>query len=249
MARTMPKPPTRRTQSLFARLLAGRSTVPSVPCNSKPSCGLIRAAAPTASWSAGKSSTRLASASIRRATCRLQGHALGDGRHGQKPRTRSAAGIHPRQPQDRTRNPDRLRPSARPRARLQPRHRPRERPGPRNLISSYFPSLVRHTTTTRKALLRGRHCLFCLVSAAVRNSQQEAAQSCVSQSRIIRLKTVLSPNRLSRSTIYRKITDGTFPPQIRISIHGAGWRANPTINRWIADPVSWRPKGQFDEVC
>ena len=31
----------------------------------------------------------------------LQGHALGDGRHGARPRTRSADGIHPRQPQDR----------------------------------------------------------------------------------------------------------------------------------------------------
>ena len=30
---------------------------------------------------------------------RLQGDALGDGRHGEKPRTRSATGIHPRQPQ------------------------------------------------------------------------------------------------------------------------------------------------------
>ena len=41
--------------------------------------------------------------------------------------------------------------------------------------------------------------------------------------RIIRLKTVLFRTGLSRSTIYRKIVEGTFPPQIRISIHGAGW--------------------------
>ena len=66
--------------------------------------------------------------------------------------------------------------------------------------------------------------------------------------RIIRLKTVLFRTGLSRSTIYRKITEGTFPPQIRISIHGAGWRESD-INHWIADPVSWRPKGQFDEIC
>jgi prophage regulatory protein len=38
--------------------------------------------------------------------------------------------------------------------------------------------------------------------------------------RIIRLKTVLARTGLSRSTIYRKITD----------------------------PVGWRPKGEFDEV-
>lgn len=57
--------------------------------------------------------------------------------------------------------------------------------------------------------------------------------------RIIRLKTVLSRTGLSRSTIYRKITEGTFPAQIRISIHGAGWRESD-INRWIANPVAWR---------
>ena len=37
---------------------------------------------------------------------RLQGDALGDGRHGEKPRTRSATGIHPRQPQAGTRHRD-----------------------------------------------------------------------------------------------------------------------------------------------
>lgn len=66
--------------------------------------------------------------------------------------------------------------------------------------------------------------------------------------RIIRLKTVLSRTGLSRSTIYRKIAEGTFPAQIRISTNGAGWRESD-INRWIADPVSWRPKRQCDEFC
>lgn len=65
--------------------------------------------------------------------------------------------------------------------------------------------------------------------------------------RIIRLKTVLSRTGLSRSTIYRKINEGTFPPQIRISIHGAGWRESD-INRWIDDPVGWRAKREFDRV-
>jgi prophage regulatory protein len=58
--------------------------------------------------------------------------------------------------------------------------------------------------------------------------------------RIIRLKTVLARTSLSRSTIYGKIADGTFPPQIRISVNGAGWRESD-IDRWIADPVAWRP--------
>ena len=42
--------------------------------------------------------------------------------------------------------------------------------------------------------------------------------------KIIRLKTVLARTGLSRSTMYRKIAEGTFPSQVKISIHGAGWR-------------------------
>lgn len=57
--------------------------------------------------------------------------------------------------------------------------------------------------------------------------------------RIIRLKTVLARTGLSRSTVYRKIADGTFPAQIRISVHGAGWRES-SIDRWIADPAGYR---------
>ena len=45
--------------------------------------------------------------------------------------------------------------------------------------------------------------------------------------RIIRLRTVLARTGLSRSTIYRKIAEGTFPPQIRISVNGAAGM-NPT---------------------
>ena len=59
--------------------------------------------------------------------------------------------------------------------------------------------------------------------------------------RIIRSKTVLARTGLSRSTMYRKIAEGTFPAQVRISINGAGWRESE-INRWVADPVGWRAK-------
>ncbi|AZN73298.1 AlpA family phage regulatory protein [Georhizobium profundi] len=59
--------------------------------------------------------------------------------------------------------------------------------------------------------------------------------------RIIRMNTVLGRTGLSRSTIYRKIAEGTFPAQLKISTHGAGWRESD-INRWIANPVVWRPE-------
>lgn len=59
--------------------------------------------------------------------------------------------------------------------------------------------------------------------------------------RIVRMNTVLARTGLSKSTIYRKIAEGTFPAQLRISINGAGWRESD-INRWVADPVRWRPE-------
>lgn len=58
--------------------------------------------------------------------------------------------------------------------------------------------------------------------------------------RIIRRKTVLERTGLSRSTLYRKIAEGTFPRQVKISIHSAGWHES-AVNRWIADPAAWRP--------
>lgn len=57
--------------------------------------------------------------------------------------------------------------------------------------------------------------------------------------RIIRLKTVLARTGLSRTTLYRKMGEGTFPRQVKISIHGAGWHES-AINRWIADPMAYR---------
>lgn len=64
--------------------------------------------------------------------------------------------------------------------------------------------------------------------------------------RIVRLNTVLSRTGLSRSTIYRKIAEGTFPAQLRISINGAGWRESD-IDRWVADPVRWRPEEEVGD--
>lgn len=61
--------------------------------------------------------------------------------------------------------------------------------------------------------------------------------------RIIRFETVRARTGLSRSAIYRKIKEDTFPAQMKISTNGAGWRESD-INRWVADPVRWRPEEQ-----
>ena len=65
--------------------------------------------------------------------------------------------------------------------------------------------------------------------------------------RIIRFNTVRARTGLSRSTIYRKIAEGTFPAQIKISTNGAGWKESD-INRWVANPAGWRQRSfnEFD---
>lgn len=57
--------------------------------------------------------------------------------------------------------------------------------------------------------------------------------------RILRIRTVLQRTGLSRSTLYRKIHEGSFPRQVQISVHGAGWRES-AVNQWIADPAAYR---------
>jgi prophage regulatory protein len=57
--------------------------------------------------------------------------------------------------------------------------------------------------------------------------------------RIVRLRTVLDRTGLSRSTLYRKIGEGTFPKQVRISVHGTGWHES-AINQWIENPDGYR---------
>ena len=61
----------------------------------------------------------------------------------------------------------------------------------------------------------------------------------VESDRILRLRAVLDRTGLSRSTLYRKIGEGTFPRQVPISEHGAGWRES-AINQWISDPAGFR---------
>jgi prophage regulatory protein len=60
--------------------------------------------------------------------------------------------------------------------------------------------------------------------------------------RILRIRTVLARTGLSRSTLYRKINEGSFPRQVPISVHGTGWRES-AINRWMADPAAYRSEG------
>ncbi|ATY32987.1 helix-turn-helix transcriptional regulator [Sphingomonas psychrotolerans] len=54
--------------------------------------------------------------------------------------------------------------------------------------------------------------------------------------RILRIKTVLQRTGLSRATMYRKMQQGSFPRQIKISTRCAGWRES-AINAWLHNPM------------
>lgn len=54
--------------------------------------------------------------------------------------------------------------------------------------------------------------------------------------RILRLKAVLDRTGLSRSTLYRKIQNGSFPKQVQISTRCAGWRESAVI-AWMRNPM------------
>ncbi|UZK69767.1 AlpA family phage regulatory protein [Sphingomonas sp. S1-29] len=50
--------------------------------------------------------------------------------------------------------------------------------------------------------------------------------------RILRLPKVLTRTRLSRSTLYRKLDNGTFPKRVHISMRCIGWH-DSTIVTWL----------------
>jgi prophage regulatory protein len=54
--------------------------------------------------------------------------------------------------------------------------------------------------------------------------------------RILRINIVLQRTSLSRSTLYRKMADGTFPKNIKISTRCAGWRES-AVAKWLKNPM------------
>jgi prophage regulatory protein len=65
---------------------------------------------------------------------------------------------------------------------------------------------------------------------------QNSAATFEAPSRILRLRSVLERTGLSRSTLYRKIDQGTFPRQIQISTRCTGWRES-AVEAWLRNPT------------
>ena len=58
----------------------------------------------------------------------------------------------------------------------------------------------------------------------------------IANDRILRINTVLARTGLSRSTMYRKIDQGTFPKQVKISDRCAGWYESE-VEAWLRNPM------------
>jgi prophage regulatory protein len=65
-----------------------------------------------------------------------------------------------------------------------------------------------------------------------------------SPDRILRIKAVLERTGLSRSTMYRKMQNGTFPPQVKLSQRCAGWRES-AVTDWMHNPMLY----SVDDCC
>lgn len=61
--------------------------------------------------------------------------------------------------------------------------------------------------------------------------------------RILRLDAVLDRTGLSRSTLYRKVEQGTFPAQVRIAEHCVSWRES-AIADWLRNPMFYTVEDQ-----
>ena len=183
MARTTPKPSTSRIRYLPARRLAAGSTAPSARFNSKPKSAPIPVAVPTVSWSAGRSSTTPASVSIRLATCRAT--------NPRGPRwatwLRACNAIRSLNPCSPTVSANSASAAISARAvgwaTNSPSHTVSILAEAAALDSepADLPPPLHHRAMPCRTLLHASECLSCLVPAAVRNSQQEAAQPCDNQ--------------------------------------------------------------------
>ncbi|WP_439683407.1 AlpA family phage regulatory protein [Cupriavidus oxalaticus] len=56
---------------------------------------------------------------------------------------------------------------------------------------------------------------------------------------ILRRKQVEQETGLSRSTIYQRIKDKTFPPAVQLGPRAVGWRRGD-IDAFLADPAGYK---------
>ena len=64
----------------------------------------------------------------------------------------------------------------------------------------------------------------------------------VHQHRILRIPEVCHLTGLGKSTIYKKLADGSFPAPVRLGSRAVGWRSGDIVE-WLEDPGrAWNPQ-------
>jgi prophage regulatory protein len=58
--------------------------------------------------------------------------------------------------------------------------------------------------------------------------------------RMLNLHIVMQRTGLCKTTVYRRVKDGTFPPIVQLSKRRVGWRESE-INRWMRSPSTYEP--------
>ena len=74
--------------------------------------------------------------------------------------------------------------------------------------------------------------------------KHNGSHTSASKSRLIRLSEVMSRVSLSRTTIYNRMNDGTFPKSVKLGSRAVAWQES-SIDEWIAALVD---SAQAEEV-
>jgi len=65
-------------------------------------------------------------------------------------------------------------------------------------------------------------------------AEKEQGSSSAAFNRCVRMRQVCEMTGMSKASVYRKMTDGTFPKSFKIGESMSAWRV-ATIEQWIAD--------------
>lgn len=76
----------------------------------------------------------------------------------------------------------------------------------------------------------------CLWGAKPTNQDWRRTITDQAPERILRLKPVLARTGLTRSTLYRKMDQGSFPRNIKLSERCVGWRESAVAD-WMRNPI------------
>ena len=61
-------------------------------------------------------------------------------------------------------------------------------------------------------------------------------------STILRMAAVCQVTKLGKSTVYRKLAEGTFPPPVRLGARAVGWKTRDIV-AWLEAPArAWNPR-------